>query len=195
MKTLKIAAVALLFAVNLTFAQTNWGLDQSHSKIGFSIVHLVISEVEGQFNNYEVSVVTEGDNFENAKINFSADVNSINTDNEKRDEHLKSADFFDSSKFPKITFVGKSFTKEEGNNYKLVGDFTIRDITKEVELDVKYNGMVTDPWGNTKAGFKISGVINRFDYGLKWNAALETGGLVVSDEVALNINLELAKQK
>ncbi|MBI1933711.1 MAG: YceI family protein [Ignavibacteriales bacterium] len=194
MKTIKIAAVLLLIA-GVNFAQTTWSIDKSHSKIGFSVTHMIITETEGQFDNFDISVESKSDNnFEDAKINFSADVNSINTDNEKRDQHLKSDDFFNAEKFPKMTFIGKSFKKVSEKNYKLVGDLTIRDVTKSVTLDVKYNGTVKDPWGNTKAGFKISGVINRFDYGLKWNAALETGGLVVSEDVTININLELNKK-
>ncbi|MBK8944560.1 MAG: YceI family protein [Ignavibacteriae bacterium] len=194
MKSFKIAALLLLTA-GINFAQINWGLDKSHSKIGFSVTHMIISETEGQFNNYDVKVVSKSENnFEDAQIEFSADVNSIDTDNEKRDQHLQSDDFFNVEKFPKIKFVGKSFKKVSEKNYKLVGDFTMRDVTKSVTLDVKYNGTVKDPWGNTKAGFKVSGVINRFDYGLKWNAALETGGLVVSEDVELQINLELNKQ-
>ena len=194
MKTIKIAAILLLIA-GVNFAQTTWSIDKSHSKVGFSVTHMIITETEGQFDNFDISVESKSDNnFEDAKINFSADVNSINTDNEKRDQHLKSDDFFNAEKFPKMTFIGKSFKKVSEKNYKLVGDLTIRDVTKSVTLDVKYNGTVKDPWGNTKAGFKISGVINRFDYGLKWNAALETGGLVVSEDVTININLELNKK-
>ncbi len=193
MKSIKIVLMIFLFA-GINFAQTNWSLDKSHSKIGFSVTHLVIAEVEGQFNNFDVKVVSKNDNFEDAQIDFSADVNSINTDNEKRDQHLKSDDFFNAEKFPKMTFVGKSFKKVNEKNYKLVGDLTIRDITKSVTLDVKYNGTVKDPWGNTKAGFKVTSEINRFDYGLKWNAALETGSLVASEDVTLLINLELNKQ-
>jgi polyisoprenoid-binding protein YceI len=184
----------LILAVSTNFAQTNWSVDKAHSKIGFSVTHMVISQVEGQFNSFDAKIVTDGDNFENAKIDFSADVNSINTDNEKRDNHLKSDDFFNAEKFPKMTFKGKSFKKVDGKNYILVGDLTIRDVTKEVSLNVKFNGIVKDPWGNTKAGFKITGEVNRFDYGLKWNAALETGGLVAGEDVTLDINLELAKQ-
>ncbi|MFZ1292048.1 MAG: YceI family protein [Melioribacteraceae bacterium] len=193
MKSIKIVIMIFLFA-GINFAQTNWGLDKSHSRIGFSVTHMVIAEVEGQFNNFEVKITSTKDNFEDAQIDFSADVNSIDTDNEKRDGHLKSDDFFNAEKFPKMTFVGKSLKKVSDKNYKLVGDLTIRDVTKSVTLDVKYNGTVKDPWGNTKAGFKVTGVINRFDYALKWNAALETGGLVASEDVTLLINLELNKQ-
>ena len=194
MKSLKIA-ILLLAAASFSFAQTNWSIDKSHSKIGFSVTHLVITEVEGKFKNFEAKITTANENFDGASIEFTADVNSIDTYNEKRDQHLMSDDFFNAEKFPKLTFKSKSFKKVDDKNYKLVGDLTIRDITKEVTLDAKYGGTITDPWGNTKAGFKIDGDINRFDYGLKWDAAIETGGLVVSKDVKLIINLELNKQK
>ena len=194
MKSLKIA-ILLLAAASFSFAQTNWSIDKSHSKIGFSVTHLVITEVEGKFKNFEAKITTANENFDGASIEFTADVNSIDTYNEKRDQHLMSDDFFNAEKFPKLIFKSKSFKKVDDKNYKLVGDLTIRDITKEVTLDAKYGGTITDPWGNTKAGFKINGDINRFDYGLKWDAAIETGGLVVSKEVKLIINLELNKQK
>ena len=155
---------------------------------------MLITDVEGQFNEYEGSVVSNEDGFENAKVEFSANIASIDTDNEKRDNHLKADDFFNAEKYPKMTFVGKSFNKVDGNNYKLVGDLTIRDVTKEVELDVVHNGTVKDPWGNTKAGFSLEGVINRFDYNLKWNAALETGGLVVGEDVTILGKLQLVQK-
>ncbi|MCW8848707.1 MAG: YceI family protein [Melioribacteraceae bacterium] len=194
MKTLK-ALVALLFiSVSFTFAQTSWDFDKSHSKIGFSVTHLLITDVEGQFKDFEGTIISSGDDFEGAKIDFSADIASIDTDNEKRDGHLKSDDFFNAEKFPKMTFKGKSFTKTNSKNYKLVGDLTIRDVTKEVELDVKYNGTVTDPWGNTKAGFALEGVVNRFDFNLKWNSAIESGGLVVGEDVTILAKLQLIKK-
>ncbi|AFN74589.1 YceI family protein [Melioribacter roseus P3M-2] len=195
MRKLFLSSLILFLAVGLINAQTKWNFDKSHSKIAFKVKHMVISEVTGYFNEYEGAVETNGDNFENAKINFTIDVNSIDTDNEKRDEHLKSDDFFNAAKFPKITFVGKSLKKVADNKYKLVGDLTIRDNTKEVTLDVTYNGMVKDPWGNTRAGFKVTGTINRFDFGLKWNALLELGGAVVSEDVDIVIDVQLIKAK
>jgi len=195
MKSLNKFLAIFLIAVSANFAQTKWDVDKSHSKVGFSVAHLVIAEVEGKFNNFNGTIVTNGDNFEDAKIDFTIDVNSIDTDNDGRDKHLKSDDFFNAEKFPNITFKAKSMTKIGDKKYKLIGDFTMRDVTKEIALDVKFNGMTKDPWGNTKAGFKITGEANRFDYGLKWNKTVETGGLVVGDMVTLLINLELAKQK
>ena len=195
MKTLKIIAAILILSVSFTFAQTTWNFDKSHSKIGFSVTHLVITDVEGNFKEFEGTITTSSDDFENAKIEFSAEISSINTDNEKRDGHLKSDDFFNAEKFPQLKFKSKSFKKIDEKNYKLIGDLTIRDVTKEVELDVKYNGTVNDPWGNTKSGFSLRGEVNRFDYNLKWDKTIETGGFVVGEEVTILANLQLVKQK
>lgn len=194
---MKKAVFAVLLVLGFTFvnAQTKWNIDKSHSNVGFSVTHLVISEVTGQFKSFNADIETKNDDFTDAKINFTIDVASISTENEGRDKHLKSDDFFNAEKFPKITFVGKSFKKVDGKKYKLVGDFTIRDVTKQITLDVIFNGTVKDPWGNTKAGFKISGEINRMDYNVKWNNLIEAGGAVVSKEVAINVNLELNKAK
>jgi polyisoprenoid-binding protein YceI len=158
------------------------------------VSHLVITDVEGQFKEYEGTVKVPGEGFENAKIDFSANVSSIDTENEKRDEHLRSDDFFNAEKFPKMSFSSKSFEKVGENKFKLTGDLTIRDVTKEVVLDAVYNGSVKDPWGNTKAGFSLEGVINRFDYNLKWNKTIETGGLVVGEDVTILGKLQLVKQ-
>jgi polyisoprenoid-binding protein YceI len=189
------AALLVLSSFISINAQSKWTVDKSHSKVQFSVTHLIISEVTGQFKSFDASVEASKDDFTDAKIEFSADVNSISTDNEGRDKHLKSDDFFNAEKFPKITFVGKSFMKVGDKNYKLVGDFTMRDVTKEVTLEVVYNGSVKDPWGNTKAGFKIKGEVNRFDYNLKWNSLMEAGGAVVSKIVSIVVDLELQKAK
>lgn len=194
MKTIKTLTVLFLFSA-ITFAQTKWSFDSAHSKVGFSVTHLVISEVEGSFKSFEGDVTSTNDDFTDAKVNFTIDVNSINTENESRDKHLKAEDFFDAAKFPKIQFNSTSFKKVKGNKYKLVGNLTMKDVTKEVELDVKYNGTIKDPWGNTKAGFKITGDLNRFDYNLKFNALMEAGGAVVGEDVEITINTELTKQK
>lgn len=191
----RFAALLVLFGFISINAQSKWTVDKSHSKVQFSVTHLIISEVTGQFKSFDANVEASKDDFTEAKIEFAADVNSINTDNEDRDKHLKADDFFNAEKFPKITFVGKSFKKVGDKSYKLVGDFTIRDITKEVTLDVVYNGSGKDPWGNTKAGFKIKGEVNRFDYDLKWNSLMEAGGAVVGKTVAIVVDLELQKVK
>ncbi len=174
-------------------AQTKWSFDKAHSKVQFKVTHMVISEVTGQFKNYDGTVEATKEDFTDAKINFTIDVSSIDTDNEQRDNHLKSDDFFNAEKYPKITFISKSFKKVGNNKFKLTGDLTIRDITKQVDLDVIYNGTVKDPWGNIRAGFKVTGRVNRFDFGLKWNALLELGGAVVDKDVDIIIDVELIK--
>jgi polyisoprenoid-binding protein YceI len=195
MKNINKLIVVLALLSTTVFAQTKWNFDKSHSEIGFSVTHMLIAETDGFFKDYDGTIESTNDDFQNAKINFEAKTASIFTDNEKRDNHLRSDDFFNAEKFPTLTFVSKSFTKVEGKNYKLVGDLTIKGVTTEVELDVKYNGTINDPWGNTRAGFKVSGEVDRFTYGLTWNAALETGGLVVSKEVTIDIKIELIKAK
>lgn len=180
MNILKYVLLLLLFSIPV-FAQTaTWKFDPAHSQVQFSVTHLVISEVTGNFRKFDGDVKTNGDDFTNANINFTIDVSSINTDNEKRDTHLKSDDFFNAEKFPKIQFIGKSLKKTGSNKYKLIGDFTIRDVTKQIELDVIATG-TTKAWGQLHAGFKIKGTINRFDYNLKWNSLIETGGAIVGD--------------
>ncbi len=173
-------------------ATTNWIIDASHSEIQFKVKHLVITTVTGSFQEFS-GTVESGDTFENAKISFEANTASVNTNSEQRDGHLKSGDFFDSEKFPKLTFHATKFTKK-GDDFELVGDLTIKDVTKSVTLAVEHGGTAKDPWGNTKAGFEISGKINRKDFGLIWNAPTEAGGVLVSDEVKLIANVQLLKQ-
>ena len=192
MRNLKFLTALLITVSTLTFSQTTWTVDKSHSRVGFSVSHLVITDVEGNFKDYEAEITTTGDDFTKSIINFSINTKSIDTDNEDRDKHLQGDDFFNSEKYPQMTFKGKSMKKVGDNKYKLVGDFTIRDVTKQVELDVKYNGTVKDPWGNTKSGFKVTGEIDRFDYNLKWNKTIEAGSLVVGKDVELVIDLQLS---
>jgi polyisoprenoid-binding protein YceI len=166
-----------------------WILDPAHSEIGFKVKHLMINNVKGHFKSFSSEVETENDDFKNAKINFSADLSSIDTGNEQRDGHLKSADFFNVEKHPKLTFTG---TKFDGTT--LEGDLTIAGITKPVKLDVEFGGVAKDPWGNTKAGFTVTGKINRNDWGINWNTALETGGFLVSDDVQITAEVQYLKQ-
>lgn len=173
---------------------TKWAIDPTHSEIGFKVKHMMFTNVSGKFSKYEGTIITEHDTFEGATIDFSADIDSINTGNADRDNHLKSADFFDAENQPKLVFKASSFTKKDGENYELGGDLSLHGVTKFVKLPVEFSGLMTDPWGNTKAGLNISGKINRKDWGLNWNSALETGGVLVSDEVRLNIELQLVKQ-
>jgi polyisoprenoid-binding protein YceI len=199
MKKLILTAAVAISSMALQ-SQTNWKIDASHSKLGFSVVHLMVSETEGKFRVYEgaVSSKTETD-FTNASIEFSADVNSINTEDEKRDGHLKSPDFFDAEKFPKIAFKSTSMKlnpKKGKNVYDLEGELTMKGVTKKVTLTaIGASKSVVDPWGNTKYGFKVTGNLNRKDYGLSWNAALEAGGVVVSEDVKIDLNIELNKIK
>ena len=171
-----------------------WALDPTHSEAQFKVKHLVISTVTGTFKSFDGSFESENEDFEGAAISFSLDTNSIDTNQEQRDGHLKSADFFDVENFPKITFKSTSFTKKKGDDYKLVGDLTIKDVTKSVELEVELGGIAVDPYGNTKAGFEVSGKINRKDFGLTWSAITEAGAVVVGEDIKLQFNVQFIKQ-
>lgn len=185
--------IYIFFSILKGVFMSLWKIDKFHSEIMFKVKHLMITNVTGQFESFDAEMKSDLDDFTDAVISFEADVNSINTKNEQRDGHLKSDDFFNADKFPKIKFQSKKFIKLSDNNYKLIGDFTIRDITKEIELDVEFGGIMTDFYGNTKAGFEITGKINRFDYNLSWNAVTEAGGIVVSPEVKLILNIQMQK--
>lgn len=168
---------------------TKWSIDPAHSEITFKVKHMMISTVTGHFDDFQATVMADGENFKNANIAFSAKAASINTKNKDRDAHLKSDDFFNAEKFPELKFVSKSFDGE-----KLIGDLTIRDVTKEITLDVDFNGIAVDPYGQTKAGFEITGEVNRKDFNLTWNAVTEAGSIVVSDKVKLAIDVQFIKQ-
>ncbi len=172
----------------------NYKIDASHSEVTFKIKHLMISTVTGKFDKFDGNMTTEGDDLTNARITFEADIDSINTNSGQRDTHLKSDDFFAADKFPKLSFSSTNFKIVSESEYVLTGDFTIRDITKTLSLDVEYNGEMVDPYGQTKLGFEINGKINRKDFDLKWSAVTEAGGVVVSDEVKLHLNIQLVKQ-
>lgn len=178
-----------------TLVKTKWAIDPAHSEIHFKVKHLVISTVTGKFEKFDGTVYASSDDFSDAEVEFSAEAASINTGVADRDAHLKSPDFFDAATHPKLTFKSTSIKKTGDNEYLMKGDLSIRGVTKPVELNVEYGGTTKDPWGNTKAGFEITGKINRKDYGLTWSAATETGGLVVGDEVKLQLGIELARQQ
>lgn len=169
--------------------KTKWSIDQSHSDVNFKVKHMMISTVTGHFSSYNATVEASEDDFSDMSLTAEIDIDSIHTKNEDRDGHLKSDDFFNAEQFPKMIFKSKSYDGE-----KLVGDLTIRDITKEIELDVDYNGTAVDPYGQTKAGFEITGSINRKEFGLSWSAVTEAGNVVVSDKVKLNIEAQFVKQ-
>lgn len=173
---------------------TKWVLDPSHSEILFKVKHLMISNVRGEFGKKQGELTSQGSDFSQAAVNLKIDVSSIDTKEEGRDTHLKSADFFDADTYKEITFKGTSFKKINDENYELKGQLTIKGISKEVTLDVEFGGINKDPWGNEKAGFSVSGKINRSDFGLTWNAALETGGVIVSEEVKINAEVQFVKQ-
>lgn len=170
-----------------------WKIDPSHSEIKFKVKHLLVSTVTGQFNKFDGYLETQNDDFENSKIYFEADVNSINTKDDKRDAHLKSADFFDADNHSKLTFKSSSVTKKSDEDYEVTGDITIRGYTKPIKLNVIYNGTAKGMDGRPVAGFEITGKLNRQEFGLKWNMALETGGFLVSDEVRIEIFAEMIK--
>ena len=171
-----------------------WKIDPIHSDIKFKVRHLVISTVTGQFKKFDATVESEKEDFSDARIKFEADVESIDTGNEMRDNHLRSNDFFDAANHPKITFVSDSFTKKSDDNYELSGDFSMRGVTKKIKLDVTYNGQAKGLDGSEVAGFEMSGKVNRQDFGVKWNTLTETGGIALGNEVKLDIAVELKKQ-
>lgn len=166
-----------------------WTADAAHSEVQFKVKHLMINTVTGEFGSYRVNVESDSDKFSKARIEFEADVESIRTKNDMRDNHLRSDDFFNAERFPKMTFLGTV----DDDVSRITGDLTIRDIKRPVSLDVDFGGVMVDPYGTTKAGFEITGQINRQDFGLKWGAVTEAGGVVVSDTVKLVLNIQLQK--
>ena len=178
----------------LTERKTRWVLDPAHSEITFKVKHLMITNVKGEFRKFTAVVTTVGDDPSTASAHAIIDTTSIYTNDESRDSHLRSADFFDVEKHEKIVFEGTSFKKIKGNNYELRGQLIIKNIGKEVKFDVEFAGINKDPWGNQKAGFSLTGKINRKDWNLNWNAALETGGVLVSDEVKVSAELQFIKK-
>jgi polyisoprenoid-binding protein YceI len=172
-----------------------WKIDASHSEITFKVKHLVISTVSGKFNEFDATVEAEKDDFSDAQVSFSAKIDSISTGNEQRDGHLKSADFFDAAGHPELSFKSTALKHISGSDYELTGDLTIRGTTKPVTLKAEFGGIQNDFYGNTVAGFELTGKINRQEFGLTWSAVTEAGGVVVSDDVKLAVNVELIKQK
>ncbi len=175
-----------------TAVKTTWAIDPTHSEVQFKVKHLVISTVTGQFNKFDGSLIADNEDFSDAEASFSLDVSSIDTNVADRDAHLKSDDFFAADKYPQITFKNGKLEKS-GENYSLTGDLTIRDVTKKITLDVELGGVMVDPYGQTKAGFEITGKINRKEFGLNWNGMTEAGGVVVSDQVKLQLSVQVVK--
>lgn len=172
-----------------------WSLDPSHSELQFKVKHLVISTVTGSFKKFDASLQSNGEDFSGAAVSLQADIASIDTGNSQRDEHLRSADFFDAANFPQMTFEANSLKKIDAENYELSGNLTIRGVSKPITLNATYGGAMKDPWGNDRVGFEVSGKLNRKDFGLTWSAVTETGGLVVSDDVKIIANVEFIKGK
>jgi polyisoprenoid-binding protein YceI len=190
----KISALILAVAAVLNVSAQNWKIDPSHSKIRFTTKYLLISDVDGQFNKFDGTFTSAKADWSDLTANVTADVNSITTENEMRDNHLKGEDFFNAEKYPNISFKSKSVKVLGGGKLALTGDLTVRDVTKTVTLPLVYGGTVKDPWGNIKAGFKANGTINRKDYNLKYSNAAATGEAVVSDNVDFTIDAVLIKQ-
>jgi polyisoprenoid-binding protein YceI len=176
-------------------ATTKWKVDPAHSEVQFKAKHLMITTVTGYFRKFDIEVETQGDDFNTAtKIEFTADIDSIDTNNEQRDTHLKSADFFSADEHSQIVFTGKQFSGD-GEHAKLTGNLTIRGVTRPITLNVEFGGIVVDPYGQTKAGFTVDGKMNRKDFGLMWNAMTEAGQIVVSDEIKIHAEVQLIRIK
>lgn len=173
---------------------TKWAIDPAHSEIGFKVKHMMFTNVSGKFATFNTDIETEEEDFSKSSIKFEADIDSVTTGNKDRDGHLLSADFFDAAQYPKLSFESKSFTQVNGDDYELAGDLTLHGITKPVKLSVEYGGLMKDPWGNIKAGFSINGKINRKEWGLNYNAVLDNGGILLSEDVKLNMEIQLVKQ-
>ena len=193
-KRMVLAVVFVFLAVSFSQAE-KWDIDGAHSSIGFSVSHLVISKTTGKFKEFNGAINFDGKDLKTGSVEMTVVVNSINTEDENRDKHLRSADFFDIEKFPNMMFKSTKIHDVNGNKFKLTGDLTIKDVTKEVTFDAEFNGVVNDPWGNTKAGFTAETTINRQDFNITWSNTLDGGGLVVGNDVKINIELELAKAK
>jgi polyisoprenoid-binding protein YceI len=175
--------------------KTKWSIDPSHSEIAFKVKHLMITNVKGVFTEFDASIYTTGEDFMTSEIDCWINAASVNTRDEKRDAHLKSAEFFDVENFKEINFAGNTYEQvDKDGSYELYGDLTIKGIKKQVKLDVEFGGVMKDPWGNHKAAFTINGKINRKDWNLNWNAALEAGGVLVSDDVYISCEVQLFKQ-
>lgn len=173
-------------------SKQKWGIDPSHTNINFKAKHLMITTVTGAFNKIDGHVTTEGEDFSKGDFYFEADIASVNTGNEDRDNHLRSDDFFNVEEYPKLTFRGNEISNVNGNTFDLTGEMTIRNVTKPVTIKVELGGVAVDPWGNTKAGFAFKGSLNRKDFGLKFHVVNEAGNLLVSDEIKLDGEVQLA---
>jgi len=192
MKKISILLLAAFAAIGFASAQTDWKLDKVHSSITFTVKHMVISNVTGSFKDFAITMKSAKDDFSDATVQSIIKVGSLSTDNDMRDKHLKSDDFFNAEKYPEINFKSTSFEKLSDTKYKITGDLTIRDVTKNVTFDAVLNGTLKTNRGVLSA-WKATTTINRFDYNLKWNKTIESGGLIVGQDVTITLNLELNK--
>lgn len=190
-----VAITFSMFTMQAQTPKTVWNLDNSHSAVKFGIDHMVVSEVDGRFKSFSADIKADKPDFTDAKGSFTVQLKSIDTDNEKRDEHLRSADFFNVEKNPTMTFVIQKFTKVSGKQYKVTGNLTLNGVTKLVTLNAKFGGTVKDPYGFNRTGISISGEIDRYAFGLKYNSVLEAGGLTIGQKVRINLNLEFTQAK
>jgi polyisoprenoid-binding protein YceI len=180
---------------NIKMANTKWQLDSTHSELGFKIKHLMISNVSGVFKNFNVEATMDEKDFTTAKIKMTADMSSVSTNNEARDQHLRNSDFFEVDKFPELVFNSTRVDKVDDENFTVHGDLTLRGVTKPVQLNVEYSGATKDPWGGVRSGFIVNGKIKRSDWGVSFNGVLETGGVVLGEEVKINSEIQLVKQQ
>lgn len=190
-----VAFVSIAVMLSSVVYADTWDIDKVHSNVGFSVRHLVITKVLGKFNEFAGQVEFDGKNVEGGSVEITIQMTSIDTDNQKRDDHLKGTDFFNVEEFPEMTFKSNKVIKGNDANFKIIGDLTIKGISKEVTLDAEFNGSLAGPWGGTRAGFSATTTINRQDFDMKWSKALEAGGLIVGDEVTIILELELVKVK
>ena len=195
MHAILVGGAALVGLASAAMAEVTWVPDQAHTQVKFTVTYMAISEVSGTFDAYDFTLVQPGTDFQNARIQATIKTASVNTGNDRRDNHLRSDDFFNATQYPEITFASTAFEKIGDSAYTITGDLTIRDVTQPVVLQAVYRGMVVDPRGNIKAGFQATGTINRQDFGVRWNKALDTGGVVVSDEVTILLDVILKQVK
>lgn len=195
MKILLTLASTVFIVAGTTLAQTTWKLDRSHSNVKFTVAHLVIAEVDGRFKDFDATITHTKDDLSDMRVEATIKTASIDTDNERRDGHLRSDDFLNAEKYPEITFKTTKVEKTGADTYRITGDLTIRDITKPVVLDTKFGGTVKDPRGNTKSAFKATTKIDRFEFGTKWNNAIETGGLVAGRDINVTLLMSFTKQQ
>lgn len=193
-RTLSLLTLMIVAAALPATAADTYTVDGAHSNVKFKIRHLV-SKTSGEFGTFDGRIVADWENLDNAKVEFTIDAASIDTGNADRDKHLRSADFFDVEKYPKISFTSSKITRIEGRTYNVLGTLTMHGVAREVNLPVTFLGEMQDPWGNTKAGFEFEAMINRKDFGITWNKAMDTGGVILGDEVEIEVNLEVAKAK